>query len=646
MATKKHDKHPDKKQGAVQRVITPDQRLDAANRHAKSSGLITVDRLFLNPVRKGIPGIDVHDRITSARATLTIEGASTLEVSIHDPEWLIEQSGILAVGPKGRLDAIDVVLDTLQFRLVKAGRQDPETLTLTFEDRVVALLRTHNKPRTWKRGKFTRGQVFEQMIKEVRETKIPFFSPEKTKKQRIAKPELPDTKPAHGETGFDKGANFKIKGQKADADQAREVATAMGVADQLDAPEKARVAMVTAGIGESGFRVVKNPKTVYSGVFQADPKNIPAKDTQEQARCFLEGGKGFQAGGAIKMSKTTADIGDIVSKVEGSDKGGSFYKPCIPEAKKIVAAWKGGGGASSDSVLHSKAYQFKRGNDGERETSWDAMTRMAEEVQWRLYAIGGVVAFVNDDYLITTPASLVLDNPDGQGLLHRPTYDWDQGKTVHTMNLEVQADRWQVVPGAIAALIGDEWGPVQGRWIVQEVDQNLLEPTDCQITMIKPVAAKKEPAHELSQNSGSDSSSPDKVSADGGAAAIVTQAFEIAKDASGSDIWVASDYRADDRLDSGKLGDHSENNANMAARDIAVKGIDAITGPPSPKLDKAVIAIGKAFHHPFKGGVTIDAVNFQYKGFRIQVIWRTKKYGGHMGHIHVGARKLGYTPKG
>jgi hypothetical protein len=28
------------------------------------------------------------------------------------------------------------------------------------------------------------------------------------------------------------------------------------------------------------------------------------------------------------------------------------------------------------------------------------------------------------------------------------------------------------------------------------------------------------------------------------------------------------------------------------------------------------------------------------KSYRIQIIWRTPEYGGHMGHIHVGARVI------
>jgi hypothetical protein len=121
------------------------------------------------------------------------------------------------------------------------------------------------------------------------------------------------------------------------------------------------------------------------------------------------------------------------------------------------------------------------------------------------------------------------------------------------------------------------------------------------------------------------------------------QLVEVAKEAGGEGVYVVSAYRPGDPLD------HGGNNATMAARDIAVQGIDALVGPPSPKLDKAVIAVGEAVGRSYSHGTSgpfQNADNVSYKGFRVQIIWRTPKWGGHMGHIHVGIRKEGapHTP--
>lgn len=105
-------------------------------------------------------------------------------------------------------------------------------------------------------------------------------------------------------------------------------------------------------------------------------------------------------------------------------------------------------------------------------------------------------------------------------------------------------------------------------------------------------------------------------------------------------MFVVSGFRPGSRTTSGSISDHSARDSRQAADDIAKKGVDAINGPPSPELDKASVAIGAAFGRKYAAGQVIDADTFNFNGYRIQIIWRTPKYGGHMGHIHVGARKL------
>lgn len=134
-------------------------------------------------------------------------------------------------------------------------------------------------------------------------------------------------------------------------------------------------------------------------------------------------------------------------------------------------------------------------------------------------------------------------------------------------------------------------------------------------------------------------------SVSGGAKGIVDSAFAVAAQAGGDGVFVVSDSRPGATTTSGNVSDHASNDATRAARDIAVRGINAITGPPSPKLDKAVVAIGALFGRSYSGGQRIvDTFTWKNKddgkSYRIQIIWRTPEYGGHMGHIHVGARVI------
>lgn len=483
-----------------------------------------IDTLGLDPIRKGIPTLPVARSIIGARVSLTIEGAATLTLRIHDPKWVIERSELLQVGVDGRLTAIRVTVDALAFRLVKVSRVEPTVLELTFEDEVVALLRRHNKPLAASRNSMTRAQFIESLIREVKARDIPFFAPEKGRKPPTALPDYPNSRPAGGQTGFDDGTKLKIKGVVADAQQMRELATILTVADQEDAKGRARIAEVVAAIGESSVRAIPNAAgSGYEGVFQADPEKIPRRDTALQARYFLLGGRGFQAGGAIKAARDNPDWspGEIALNVEGSRsnfptyaQGIDFYERHRKEADAIIAAWGGGTGGQDSSVLRVKSYQFTRGQGGKRETSWDAMTRLAEEVQWRVFAMGGIVWFVSDDFLISKPASLVIEDIDDEGLLQPPVYDWDEGKTVQTVELTAAASRWGVHPGSVVAL--RDMGPVTGRWIVQTVDIDLLNATDVGITMVKPLPPKKEPSAEIvSQQKKKDSKTSGGVPASG-----------------------------------------------------------------------------------------------------------------------------------
>lgn len=149
-----------------------------------------------------------------------------------------------------------------------------------------------------------------------------------------------------------------------------------------------------------------------------------------------------------------------------------------------------------------------------------------------------------------------------------------------------------------------------------------------------PEVAEREPAAG-DTSSTSLASYGGSASASGGARGIVSAAADVAHPYG---TYVVSDSRPGSTTSSGNSSDHSSNDANRAARDIAVQGIDAINGPPSPRLDQAVVAIGAMFGRKYKPGVAI-VDTFNWQGFRIQIIWRTPAYGGHMGHIHVGARK-------
>lgn len=503
-------------------------QVEAASRDDRLAGL------NLSPIRRKAPSLPVIDAVVSLKVTLTIDGASYLEVGIDDPDWLIERSGLLDLNDDGRLDPnVVITLDRIRFRVVKANRSSP-TLTLTAEDEIKVLLDQHNKKIRASRGTSTRAEFVERMCAEVKAKDIPFVSPEVHKRQPVARPELPDTHP-HGDTGFDDGATFKIKGVKADAGQMREAATALGQADLLSITPHVRLAMLVAGIGESLFRNVPNAQgSAYGGVFGA--RKDRKLTTAQQAHYFLIGGEGFQAGGAIAYaaSHPQATAGEIAYKVEGdlsnfpSEAAAEhFYQQWHDEAKTIAGLWQSGQGDANSEVLSYKGFEFTRGLPGKKETSWTTAMRLAEEVAWRFFAVGGVACFVSDNYLISQPATLIIDTEDEHGdrvlpgdvgLLAWPDYDHDEGKLAAEVTLSAVAARWAVLPGDCVVL--RNMGTISGRWICETFVFDVFDPTAAQITLTRPITPRKEPAPEAITVSTGD----DPVGTTGGAAAAIAWA--------------------------------------------------------------------------------------------------------------------------
>jgi hypothetical protein len=132
------------------------------------------------------------------------------------------------------------------------------------------------------------------------------------------------------------------------AEQMKNATISLSVADELKAPPLAVLSMVVSALGESNFLVVPNAQNSgYCGVFQADPDNIPCGDTKQQATSFLQGGLGFQAGGAIYLATGQPSLspGTIATMVEASGQPGSFYDANRAQAEKIIAAWQSGQGS-------------------------------------------------------------------------------------------------------------------------------------------------------------------------------------------------------------------------------------------------------------------------------------------------------------
>lgn len=462
--------------------------------------------------RHGHGDVDVGTVVTDSGFTLTIEGASNLDLTIVDVGLKLLRSDLLTGWAwdtssdhdeaRWVLDGrpVDAKLDDLWLRLVKVSKQSADTLVLTLEDREVAKLRAHRGARKMYRDPSSTRAMFVQAL--CRAARVPTHIPELHKPQPVTAPPKTFTatttkeKRDSGGKGVDKHAHLTAKGKPLNAQQVADLETALDIASRVQAPKLAIEAMLVAGIGESGFdrHAVEHVYGTHKGIWQSNV--IPPDNVAGQAWHFLKGGQSFLTGGAIHLAQTQPHLsaGAIALKTEISDaSGASFYDRYIGEAHKMMRAYSGGKLATSVNtsleVTVEKPYAFARGKD---ENSWDAIQRLAEEVQWRAFIRKGVLWYVSEDYLFSQAPQLHLVE---RRTVDEITFDVDIGarNLVAELQAIAQAKAFTVLPGMVATVEGQ--GPADGRWIAYTAERPLHDP-QVTLTFHKRIPAKPEPAAE------------------------------------------------------------------------------------------------------------------------------------------------------
>jgi hypothetical protein len=334
---------------------------------------------------------------------------------------------------------------------------------------------------------------------------------------RIPKPTL-DGKPATTEKkskdakspGIHGDDDVTIKGVKIDPEQKDNIEKALQVAERLNAPGVAVQALCCAGIGESGFRNVVN-SLGYGGVFQGQVETggryFTKEDTEAEAECFLKGGKGFGAGGAIQLANEGHwTPGDIATKVEVSGQPGAFYGQWLPEAKKMIEAFGGAGLDAADGgsggSWQTKSYNFEVGSEqNPRETYWDAMNRLADEVQWAFFVDGQLVFYDPETSLIRQLPAAVVRRLDPDVVSFQA--NWDTRMIATEATLELICSPFEFRAGDVFKLIG--FGPAStgstvslpGRWLIEEVTRDRFNLVST-FQLKQPTKPKSEPIPERS----------------------------------------------------------------------------------------------------------------------------------------------------
>ena len=581
--------------------------------------------------------------ILSAPLKRTVEGASTLELVIHDPKGELRRSKLLEA-------KFDVKVDDLWFRLAGIGRPDHDTTKLTFQARNVDRLRIAPGALQGKRGTYTRAEFWaSQVVNEVKGPKIPLWIPELHDVQPIenasqARTAAKTTNVTRGK-GLDTGAGLKVKGIPATAEQLRNGETCLSVGASLNAPRNAMLAVIMAGTQENNmtnsdqgsgclnyFCFISDTAASFDGDYT---------DLAQTSHSFFTDGFGSGTG-AIDYANQGMSPNDICANIERpAEQYRGLYAQWEDQAEEWLAAFDGGSLASSGTVTTTKAYNFQRKAD---ETIWANGTRLFEEVNWRLFEAAGVIYVITEPELMGSKVrARISDTAPG---IESITFDYVVGKKVDEIQVTGWAEDWAAPPGTVA-VVKQQGELIDGRYLVSTIESDLLDPANAvSVTLKRPQKPLPEPAPETSTKTVGGS-----ISVGGGGGSGDLESLDI-DTTPGDPHWGGSadlihaiadpiaekhGVSAGGTKESGHTpgGDHDPAMTSAFACDYSGGDMDAFA-----KEVATVMGDASVVH-------TYDSISVEAGGvsFAVQVLWQlTSPSPGpgdyaHTGHVHVGAHR-------
>lgn len=424
---------------------------------------------------------DLIDVITSAETAESLEGASTLKITLADRDDRLLTSG--AFDRK-----MDLKVDGQAYRLVGVSRGDG-TLDIDFEDFEIAEMRGISKPLTVAKT-MTRAQFARMIATENKRLGIRFVSPGvmSIPKGLSTLPKSTARRTAERAPGLSPSARITVQGKAADAEQRRNIERVLDVAVSVTKSERLLLATITCIIVENWCynRIVRGQTDLDSvGLFQQRPSQgwKGLYNIEKATKEFL--------GHAVKLDSPARTPGQIAQAVQRSAHP-ERYDKWIGEAKTILAAYNGDAGATltdgSASTDTQQRDSWTRGGNGQPEDSWACLGRLAEEVRWRRFMVQRTLYFVPDIYLLRAkPVASIAEGMVGIG---RIQFRIDVGKPVDRLDVTMTYDNWRPQIGTVIDVRNQ--GPASGRWLVGEVTRDLFAP-GCQVVLVRPMAALPEP---------------------------------------------------------------------------------------------------------------------------------------------------------
>jgi hypothetical protein len=132
---------------------------------------------------------------------------------------------------------------------------------------------------------------------------------------------------------------------------------------------------------------------------------------------------------------------------------------------------------------------------GPPETTWEALQRLAQEVNWRCFVSAGSLYFISDEDLLRTAPRMTLSESSPE--VTTIDFDIDGGKVKSEATVSARAARWAAGPGDVVQLkdLGPASAPGADLWLVHEMRRSLYD-TDATILLKRPTKPLAEPLPE------------------------------------------------------------------------------------------------------------------------------------------------------
>jgi hypothetical protein len=455
---------------------------------------------------------DFAENLVDASIEFGMETSYQLTMTIFDPldeliKWKELKEGLRATLKRSDTPGWD------KFALVSID-SSLQNVTLTFEDEAVWRLRKAKGFDVVSRDKMTRAEFIYKMVRQVTHPTITFVSPQIFIRQPISTGE--DTAKLRDEQNEDplngygfQGDSVKVKGKAANADQLNVLKTVLDVGITLKVSKTILVAAVATVTEESSATNLPGGDRDSIGAFQqrtAWGSAASRHNVKESATRFYKGVPSVSAG-AIKIFSANPKFTpwrlafEVQHNYDTATQGQNSYGDWVNEARKTVDAYLGddasGYRGSTSRIKKTKTakYEFTRGDleKGEKESTWDAARRLADEVGWRLFAYRGTVYYVSDDDLRRRPHKTVLTRRrDGVQELN---VSWDAADKASEITATVVADRYSMSPGNVILVDGLTAKISSVRWLVANFQRSLFSEVGT-LTLNAPVWPQPEPEPE------------------------------------------------------------------------------------------------------------------------------------------------------